>query len=273
MYQSAFRSALAISVGLFASASATAQTAPTFDWSGPYVGLNAGGVFNGKTKFDRTTGDLPNNTNALTTGLRPIENTIDDSGVTGGAQVGYNYGLGNFVVGAEADIAYTDLSRTETLSNTANIGPLGVPSTTPFTRVNQYRGKLDYLGTVRGRAGFAFDRVLVYGTGGLAYGRVTQETIYFGPNANDTPFFEGRNKKTRTGYVFGGGAEFALPTDSFLNVFGSSAVTLRAEYLHYDLGNQNLRFPGVNGGATIGGYDSRVQTRGDLVRAAISYKF
>jgi len=244
-----------------------------FDWTGPYVGLNAGAVVNGKTKFDRTTGDLPNNTNALDAGLRPSRNTVSDSGFVGGGQIGYNVLLGGLVVGAEADIAYTDLDKTETLSNTSNFGPLGVPSSTPFTRVNEYRGKLDYLGTVRGRVGFAMDRALIYATGGYAYGRVKHETIYYGPNAPTVPFFEGQTKKTSDGYVVGGGIEYAMPTNSFLNVFGSSAVTVKAEYLHYDLGHETLRFPGVNGGATIGGYTSRVGTRGDLVRAGLNYKF
>jgi len=274
MRRSAYISALlAAGAALAASQSASAQDADTFDWSGPYVGINAGAAINGDTRFDRTTGDLPNNINALNSGLRPIANTVEDKGFTGGAQIGYNLNRRGVLLGVEADIAYTDLDRTETLSNTTNIGPLGTPSAAPVTRINEYRGKLDYLGTARARLGFTFDKLLVYGTGGLAYGRINQQTIYYGPNAGDTPFFAGRNKKTDLGWAYGGGVEFAMPTDSFLNVFNSSAVTVKAEYLHYDLGTRNLRFPGVNGGATIGGYDSRVRTDGDLVRAGINYKF
>jgi len=258
---------------IMVSHAAMAQDADTFDWSGPYVGVNAGAAINGDTSFRDTTGDLPNNVNALNQGLRPVANTVKDSGFTGGAQIGYNLNRRGLLLGVEADINYTDLDKTETLSNTSNFGPLGTPSATPVTRDNQYRGKLDYLGTVRARLGLTFDRVLVYGTGGLAYGRINQETIYYGPNAGDTPFFAGRNRKTDLGGVYGGGVEFAMPTESFLNFFNSSAVTVKAEYLHYDLGYRNLRFPGVNGGANIGGYDSRVRTDGDVVRAGINYKF
>ncbi|MBB4858240.1 outer membrane immunogenic protein [Novosphingobium chloroacetimidivorans] len=264
---------LATAAALFSCQAAVAQSVDGFDWSGPYVGVNAGAAINGDTSFRDTTGDLPNNTNALNQGLRPVANTVNDKGFTGGAQIGYNLARQGLLLGVEADLAYTDLDKSEVLSNTTNFGPLGTPSATPVTRDNQYRGKLDYLGTVRARLGLTFDRLLVYGTGGLAYGRINQETIYYGPNAGDTPFFAGRNRKTDLGGVYGGGVEFAMPTESFLNFFNSSAVTVKAEYLHYDLGYRNLRFPGVNGGATIGGYNSRVRTDVDLVRAGINYKF
>jgi outer membrane immunogenic protein len=252
---------------------AGAQTAGAYDWTGPYVGLHAGGI-DGETKFDRTTGFLSNNTNALQTGLRPTADTAKDRGFTGGGQVGYNFATGGgLVLGVEADIAYTDVKKTDVLSNTTNFGPLGVPSATPFTRVNQYRGELDYLGTVRGRLGWAFDRLLVYGTGGLAYGHVKQEVTFFGPNAPTTPFFQGDENGAKTGWAYGGGVEYAAPTDSMFNVFNASAVTLRAEYMHYDLGRDTLTFPGVNGGSEIGGYNARVRTDGDLVRLGVNYKF
>lgn len=255
-----------------------------FSWTGAYVGLNAGGVFDGQTRFDRTTGVLANNTDALTAGLRPIGHHIHDSGFTGGAQLGYNYqfgGLGGstgagLLAGAEADIAYTDLDVTETTSNTTTFGALVVPGTTPTTRVNQYRGKLDYLGTVRGRLGLVYDQLLIYATGGFAYGHVKNSIVYYGPNAPTTPFFQGSESGVKTGYSYGAGFEYAVPTSSFLNRLNfihSSAVTLKAEYIHYDLGRDTLRFPGVNGGATIGGYTSRVKTEGDLGRVGINYKF
>jgi outer membrane immunogenic protein len=258
--------------------------AAAFTWTGPYIGINLGDDFNGATRFDRTTGTLPNNTDALNLGLRPVGHSVHSSGFMGGAQVGYNHELGNgfggmgggVVAGIEADAAYTDIHRTDTLSNTTNYGPLDTPGATPTTRVNQYQGDLNFLGTVRGRLGVAFNQLLIYGTGGFAYGDVHRRTTFYGPNAPTTPFFTGDNNGMRTGYVYGGGLEYAVPTGSFLdrfNVFHASGVTLKAEYLHYDLGSDSLSVPGVNGGATIGGYTSRVRTDGDLARAGINYKF
>ena len=266
-----------------APAPAPVPDASTFSWNGPYIGLNVGGAFDARTHFDRTTGTEANNTNALATGLRPVHHTIENHGVTAGGQLGYNYQVSDFddnglalVLGAEADIAYTDLHQTDTLSNTTNFGPLGAPSATPYTRVNQYHSRLDYLGTVRGRVGVASRHVMVYGTAGFGYGRTKNDIVFYGPNASTTPYFAGSDNGTKTGYVYGGGVEFAVPTNSFLNrlnFFHTSAVTLKLEYIRYHLGTDTLVFPGVNGGATLGSYAARVHNTGDIARAGINYKF
>lgn len=265
---------------MLATTAAWAQSdGSTYTWSGAYVGLNAGAVVDGATHFDRTTGALPNNTTALNLGLRPTQYKLHDDGFIGGGQIGYNFDTSEMmglVLGVEADAAYTDLDRTDTLSNTSNYGPLDVPSATPFTRVNQYNSELKYLGTVRGRLGFAFDQMMIYGTGGFAYGDVRRQITFYGPNAPTTPFFQGSSDGMKTGYTYGGGVEYAVPVDSFLNSFNflnSRAITVKAEYLHYNLGEETLSFPGVNGGANIGGYTSRVRTGGDVVRAGINFKF
>jgi outer membrane immunogenic protein len=270
---------------------AHAQTAPTFNWTGPYVGINAGDDFDGATRFDRATGAGTNNVASLAAGIRPTGQAVHGSGFTGGAQIGYNYQLGagsryglgllglggaGVVGGLEADAQYTDIHRNDTLSNTTNLGPLVTPSTTAFTRVNQYDGDLDFLGTVRGRLGLAFDRMLIYGTGGFAYGDVQRQAVFYGPNTPTTPFFTGESNGMRTGFTYGGGVEYAVTANSFLdrfNVFHASGMTIKAEYLHYDLGADTVTLAGVNGGAGIGSYTYRVRTDGDLVRAGINYKF
>lgn len=268
--------ALALSAPTAFAQSAFAQSA--FDWTGPYVGVNVGGVFNAETTFDRTTGFLPNNTNALQQGLRPFAQSVEDSGFTAGGQAGYNFQLGSFgggglVAGVEADLAYTDLEASVRLRNVTNIGALGAPSAVPVSRINEYRAEVSALGSIRGRLGYAFDRALIYGTAGVAYGDVRRETIYYGPNADTVPFFQGSDDGWKSGYVYGGGIEYALAEDSAFNVFRSRAVTLKAEYLHYDLGDDTLTFPGVNGGATIGGYTSRVSTEADVARVGVNFKF
>ena len=260
---------------------------PVFTWTGAYVGVNAGYAFNGATRFDRTTGFLANNNASLATGIRTSRHTVNDDGFAVGGQIGYNYQFGNFgglgsgagiVVGVEADAAYTDIDRTDTLSNTSNFGALVTPGAPATTRLDQYRGSLDFLGTVRGRVGLAFNQFLIYGTGGFAYGDVNRRTTYYGPNANTTPFFQGSSNGIKAGYAYGGGIEYALPANSFLsflNFFHSSAVTIKAEYLHYDLGTDTLTFPAVGAAAALGlgGYSERVRTEGDLARVGINYKF
>ncbi len=249
--------------------------APIFSWTGGYFGINAGYAFDADTRFSNTVGDLPNNNAALAAGLRPIGTRVRSDGFTGGGQIGYNYQFGagtGIVIGIEADAAYTDLNRTLTLSNTTNFGPLVTPGAPLTTRVNEYRGGLDFLGTVRGRIGYAFDRLMIYGTGGFAYGGVDNQVTFFIPNGT-TPFFQGRQTNIQTGYAYGGGFEYAVSPDSFfnrLNVFNSSAVTVKFEYLHYELGDRILAIPGVNGGP--GNYSARVRNDGDLVRAGINFK-
>ncbi len=101
------------------------------------------------------------------------------------------------------------------------------PAFNPNVLTNTYRTDLSFLGTVRGRVGYAFDRVFVYGTGGFAYGDVTQRVGF--QTAAPLTYF-GSRSRIDTGYAYGGGIEYALPTDSFLNFFRSNAVTIKAEY-------------------------------------------
>ena len=107
------------------NASAQDATTPEFSWTGPYVGVNGGYALNAQTQYDRTTGDLPNNTNAITQGLRPENHLIGNDGYTVGGQIGYNYDGGRIVVGLEADAEYTNIDQVDTLANTTFIGAAG----------------------------------------------------------------------------------------------------------------------------------------------------
>ncbi|KQP96197.1 hypothetical protein ASF57_00005, partial [Methylobacterium sp. Leaf117] len=149
-----------------------------------------------------------------------------NEGFTGGGQIGYNYQFtpgSGVVVGIEADAQYVDFGRSR---NNSILTP-GFTAVPGVTFVDP-RGtaSLDYFGTVRGRLGYAFDRTLVYGTGGFAYGAGSNERSFGGFRGNDD---------FRTGWAAGGGIEYALPTDSFLNFFRSSAVTLKVEGLYVNL--------------------------------------
>ena len=236
--------------------------APVFTWTGFYAGVNAGYVFDSSTRF-RTT-DL------VVPGVAETLGRVNDDGFTGGGQIGYNYqfGAGNgFVVGVEADAAYTDLDRTQGIDYTGFARAPGAGGTALGTLGVNYRGELDYLGTVRGRVGYAFNQFLIYGTGGFAYGSVNNSVNAFTPAG--VLFASGGNSSIATGYAYGGGIEYALPTNTFLNFFHSSAVTLKAEYLHYDLGSTNI----VVGTGPVAQYNTRVHNDGDLARVGINYKF
>ena len=215
---------------------------PVFTWTGAYFGINAGYAFDHEGSFT-TVGTFG--------GARQ---TVSSDGFTGGGQIGYNYQLPGFgggfggpgsglVIGLEADASYTDLDRTR------NVGVFGVTGT--------LRSDLDFLGTVRGRLGYSFGQFLIYGTGGFAYGGVNNQISGLGQTFT--------RDRIETGYAYGGGIEYALPTSSFLNFFKSSAVTIKAEYLHYDLGRTTI--------GTALGTTARVTNEGDLARLGLNYKF
>ena len=236
---------------------------PVFTWSGGYFGINAGYAFDYRSRFAIT-----GNTTGEAAGVRPSPARTNSDGFTGGGQIGYNYQFGagsGIVVGIEADAAYTDLGQTR-----YSFGSTGL--------LGQFHSDMDFLGTVRGRVGYAFDRFMIYGTGGFAYGDVTTRSRYFLADGV-TPAYAGSYSDIDTGYTYGGGIEYAVPTGSFLNnlnFFHSSAVTVKAEYLHYDLGSHSQALPVTAAGAAAGGagaYTQRIRTDGDLVRVGVNYKF
>ncbi len=182
------------------------------------------------------------------------------------------------MVGAEADFDYAGLKRNRRWSKDFDL-PYAYGTAVQHDALVARDG-LDFLGTVRGRLGFAFDRVLVYGTGGLAYGSTEYRHTLTVTNAytptNAAPFnvvekYMAHKSGTQTGYAFGGGIEYALPTDSFLNVLRSNAVTIKAEYLRYDLGSRSvLQYDSTGKNPWTA---TKVRSEGDLVRAGLNFKF
>jgi outer membrane immunogenic protein len=216
------------------------QALPIFTWTGFYVGLSGGYAFeNGKSTIDGTPG-------LLATGLVPgATKTLGDGFLIGGT-LGYNHQVGNFVFGLEADLSYVDLGKTQTTT-------LGGLTTT----LSQ---DMTYFGTVRGRLGVAFDRLLVYATGGLAYADQDAVTNLSGLGG----VWSGGKSDTRFGYTLGAGMEYALDRN----------WSAKIEYLYYDLGKANYTSPQV-GGALIPGVfaTTRAELKGNIVRAGVNYRF
>jgi outer membrane immunogenic protein len=194
---------------------------PVFTWSGFYAGLNAGyGWSTGTSRYyDPAFGTV---------------NGRSKGGFVGGAQAGYNYQFGMFVIGAETDIQY------------AAVGNKGASYGTTY-----YPGDSDgYFGTIRARLGVAFDRALVYGTGGFAYGDVGGNKGY------DTVLGSHRDNSTNGGWTLGGGVEYAI-TNNF---------TAKVEGLYVDLDTKD--------NYTLGDrIDVRRDTEFGVVRAGVNYKF
>ena len=259
-------SAMAADLPLRSPPPVYAPPPPVFTWTGFYLGVNGGYDFDHRSRYLTGTS---NGAVALGSAV-PTPFRQEDDGFTAGGQIGYNYQIGglgglgggsfglgaaSIVVGVEADIAYTDLDKTASFTG-PNANPALGPAPTTF------RSQMDFLGTVRGRVGVAFNQFLVYGTGGFAYGDVTNSATFTTPRLTSA----GRADDIQPGYAVGGGIEYALPTGSFLNFFKASAVTVKGEFLYYDLGGREFTY---GDGLTF----SRVKTDGELARVGINYKF
>ncbi|MFI3905720.1 outer membrane protein [Ochrobactrum sp. S1502_03] len=212
----------------------------TFSWTGGYIGINAGyagGKFKHPFEFGFDEEFAANGSLDVTS-----------SGFVGGVQAGYNYQFDNgFVLGAEADFQGSNI-KGEVKFN-ANDG---------FEGISGKAGtKVEWFGTVRARLGYtATERLLVYGTGGLAYGKVKSYADYD---------FDGEgggisSSKTKAGWTVGAGAEYAF-TDNW---------TIKSEYLYTDLGKRNLISYNDGEGSSFS-LDNKVKFH--TVRVGLNYKF
>lgn len=256
---------------------------PVFTWTGFYAGTLTGYAFSDNQSI-RTSGNTPGTQFGVAQGRRPSSLKSDQDGFTSiGGGIGYDYQFNpgqGLVVGIAADATLMDLQ-----DRSAYIGP-ALPANGFSPEISGFRQRLDYLTTVRGRVGYGFDRLLVYGTGGFAFGNVDDRAIFLG-GGNNTFAYGGRHNGIETGYVYGGGVEYAIPTESILNKFSllsylplfgkggllqTSGITLKAEYLRYDLGSRNVAVNPVAVGAP-GSFTSRFKTEGNLIRGGFTYRF
>lgn len=151
---------------------------PIFTWTGLYIGAQAGYQFG-----HSSTSGLP--------GYNP-------AGIDGGGHIGYNYQIGQFVAGVEGDVNGSSYNGSSTF------GALTYNTTDAVDA------------SVRGRLGVAWDRALIYGTGGAAFGNFRNQ--YATGGALDTLW------NTRVGWTVGGGIEYALDNN----------WSIRAEYRYTD---------------------------------------
>jgi outer membrane immunogenic protein len=229
--------------------------APPFGWDGFYGGIN-GGYGWGSDPVAVSAGGagaLP----FFVGGAVPGGVNTSPAGGLFGVQLGYNWQIApQLVIGVETDFDYTDIDGAGAVSTAA----LGF---TPFTTAASQN--LAWLGTVRGRLGFAVDRMLIYGTGGLAYGRTELSTsvagLVGGACGPAGLCAASASAGWQTGWAAGAGVEWAF----------TRAMSARLEYLHYDLGSRSLdqSDPAVPGIV----FGSSASFAGDLVRAGLDFRF
>jgi outer membrane immunogenic protein len=237
--------------------------APVYNWTGFYVGLNAGGAWN---EYNPTTATVFSPTGYFATTSVPAiglvgNQQINRSGFTGGVTGGYNWQVSSAVIGVEADFNYFGVR-----GSTSGTGLYPCCAPTNFT-VNSSVSS-DWLATVRGRVGFlATPALLLYGTGGLAVANVKASYLF-------TDTFALANESasistTRYGWTAGAGAEYAL----------MNGWSIKAEYLYADLGRASTTSTNLTafnpGGVAFptNVYTHTVNLRSNIGRVGINYKF
>jgi len=183
---------------------APAYIATAYNWTGPYVGINAGGAWS-RSNFGA-----------------PFASDTNASGALVGGTLGYNWQVGQMVYGLEGDLDWSNLR-----------GSAACGLTTCEVRNS-------WLGTVRGRLGFAVDRFMPYITGGLAVGDIRTNVAGVGSGST-----------TKAGWTLGAGVEFAM----------AAPWTVKLEYLYADLGR----------GGGVAGTDASL--RANILRAGLNYRF
>lgn len=209
------------------AAPAMVTAAPVYNWTGFYIGVNVGGTFAHDT-------DTATFSGGPLAGLSATGSSNGNGAVAGG-QAGFNWQSDAFVFGVEGDFDWSGLRGSDTS---------GIISQTT---------KMPWIATIRGRAGAAFDRVLVYGTAGAAF-------VDFSQNISAAGFGSLFNASSvNAGWTAGAGVESAFAQN----------WTARVEYLFVDTnlslsGNLNL----------IGGSLSHSGTLDqNIIRGGINYKF
>jgi outer membrane immunogenic protein len=239
--------------------------APVYNWTGFYVGVSGGGIWSDPYLTVNVTGPAgPNSTPAQGLIARALGNRNTSSWLAGG-QAGYNWQMNNVVLGVEADISGTDINNAQSVINTVVIGAGPKDITTTGSQ------HLDYFGTVRARVGYAAATgLLVYGTGGFAYGGGNSSfgvASASGFGRGPVPFnVVASDSSVRTGWTAGVGAEMAL-------LAFAPNWSIKGEYLYYDLGHDQLTVthaltPPPAFTATM---DSIF--RGGLIRLGVNYRF
>jgi outer membrane immunogenic protein len=209
---------------------------PVFTWTGVYVGGQIGYQW-GESQNPYVYADADPGVPVF-----PLQLSHTDEGIVGGAHVGYNWQISQFVIGLEGDVNGSDYQGTSTYPY----------PTASFLNTESTRIGIE--GSVRGRVGFAWDRVLIYGTGGVAFASIN--------NSVEVPVVDAYASAStgRVGWTAGGGIEYAIDNN----------WSIRAEYRYTDYGNVSYAFPSTS---VLTGYSVSKCITDNMATGGFSYKF
>ncbi len=245
--------------------------AQSVDWSGPYIGVNGG------YNFVQTRDRGSTTVNQLGVGAArpgpttfPTARDMGGSGWMAGGQIGYNIQRGSLVLGAEGDFDGVWANRNR--PDVHSLPPTAV--TTGSALVVHTTADPSWIATVRGRVGFAFERALFYGAGGVAFAdlhnrasyayspSVTPAVAAANPGASFGPYrSSGSSSGVHVGWTAGAGVEFMTTRN----------ITIGAEYRHTDIGGRNVAYGSSGPNGTSESFRSHFTD--DAVLARVNFKF
>ncbi len=257
-----------------ASAQTPLTVAPAPTWTGFYAGLNAGGTWGNSNSTNVSTWPTKDLAGYWTTAALLSGGLVTGgaSGFIGGLQAGYNWQTKindhDVLAGFEADIQGVVGNNGAGQSASAEVLTFSNHSNFNTYSTTTSNSSLSYIGTARGRLGFLpSPTLLIYGTGGLAYGQANLSLNQFQQFGVAVGWSNSTTSTTLVGWTAGGGLEWMF----------SPGWSMKAEYLYYDIGNQSTQNQFVAyspSGAqwTYSSYATR-QFNGSIIRAGVNYHF
>jgi outer membrane immunogenic protein len=207
-------------------AKASPPVVPPFSWTGFYIGGHLGGGWSSFRGSDPATGMVD-------------PDSVHGNGILGGGEIGYNFQTGPWALGIEGEASWSDVK----ISQSDPFGGIGLNLTV----------KNDYVATVGGRLGYAFDRWMVYGKGGAAW---TRDKVDVADGLGGTA----TGRFSRTGWMAGVGVEYAF----------ADHWSAKLEYNYLKFGDQ-LETLTTTGG--LAATPSNVELDMQTVKAGINYRF
>jgi outer membrane immunogenic protein len=236
---------------------------PSYSWTGFYIGGTVGGAWStNRVRLQAVDTGTPAQFQEDGPAVSAFgSDNLGRSNVIFGGKMGYNQQFSpNWVLGIEGDIS--SLRFRQSVSKTGNpflTFPGGFATFNTSTST-------DWVATVRPRLGYSFGSLMVYGTGGVAFGNEKFSNSYADFASHGLNFGSSASAASgvRAGWTAGAGFDYAL-SDNWI---------VSAEYLHVDLGKIKASGPISDTGGTVNSaldFSSNLQS--DIVRAGISYKF
>jgi outer membrane immunogenic protein len=220
-----------------------------YDWTGFYAGISGGwGFAEGEADYEYVGAFTPE---FLL--VAPSSVDVEPDGALVGGTVGFNLENNGYLFGVEGDISWSDIT------GEASFDFAGAPPPDPFVASTDF--DMAWFGTLRGRVGFAMERVLIFATAGAAFADLELRTSFVSDPV-DSGDYSGSEDGIEIGWTAGGGIEFAV-TDRW---------SIKAEALYYDLGEVSatatdpVMFPGQS-------IETALDVTGVVARGGVNFQF